>query len=81
MSILTWIFVAWKTGKEFAEALIQRKRLLQQNPTAQLPPVTIMYMNIFYQGVVWPAFWIIQGIERYTVNKYDSEAPAGSLRN
>jgi len=46
-TVFTWIWAGFLTGRQFA-------RIAKANPAM---PIQINWINVFFQGLVWLAFW------------------------
>lgn len=66
---VTWCYAAWLTGIQFAS--IQRMHKKAGQPPAQ---IAVNYINIFFQGLCWPAYWMSLAGEWYEKRKPDDDS-------
>jgi hypothetical protein len=52
LMILTWLWSGFASGRELAEI---KDRLARENAPPQY--IQVNYVNVFFQGLCWPAYW------------------------
>ncbi len=52
--VITWFYSGFISGRELAEVKHRQQQM-------QAPPqyFQINYVNLFFQGICWPAYWLV----------------------
>jgi hypothetical protein len=73
-AMFTWLHASWEVGVDYTNEIVRRRKVLATNPAAQFPPLQILFMNLFYQGLIWFCYWTIKISQRVTLNAEQQKA-------